>query len=318
MLSKKFYPVFSLLLLAGTLLAQQAEFASSKTKKSSYVSFLEDARLDIGVKAVSVFALDDRAPLSSNPHFQAMWNLIKLGASIEAVLQGISEPLNDIDLGAEFGHNGYNKTVPAFFISYGFGESSDVKLQKHFFELEASQGYFREGEGGMNLHLDYRMNFLKTNYGAGGNSLSRTVDYEIFIGGRVGFDWSSGRSESEAGFFTHLNDEIKRIADENELSASQLIMLEELAEGSKILLPEDVGGNAFHAGPIAGAYLSTKLLNRGKLFIGAMGFYDLMDLSSGNGQTENKRSQHQISIQVGASVSIGSEGEVNSTFHSFF
>ena len=316
MLRKKFYTALSFLFFVSFAIAQQAPLTTKK--KSNYVSFLDDARLDIGIKAVSVFALDDRAPLSSNPHFQAMWNLIKLGASIESLLQGVDEPLNDINLSAEFGHNGYNKTVPAFFISYGFGESSDLKLQKHFFELEASQGYFRESSGGMNIHLDYRMNFLKTNYGAGGNSLARTFDYEIFVGGRVGFDWSSGRSESESGFFTHLQNEIKRIAEENELTVSQLLMLEELAEGSKILLPEDVGGNAFHAGPIAGAYVSTNFLNRGKIFVGALGFYDLMDLSSGNGETENKRSQHQISVVVGASLGIGSEGEVTSTFNSFF
>ena len=35
-------------------------------------------------------------------------------------------------------------------------------------------------------------------------------------------------------------------------------VLEKLAEESKILMPGDVGGSAFHAGPIAGARLSTK------------------------------------------------------------
>lgn len=318
MISKKIYTTLAFILCLSTAFAQQQNELTPKGRKSNYVSFLEDARLDIGVKAVSVFALDDRAPLSSNPHFQAMWNLIKLGASIESLLQGVDEPLNDINLAAEFGHNGYNKTIPAFFISYGFGESSDVELQKHFFELEASQGYFREGQGGMNIHIDYRMNFLKTNYGAGGNSLSRTFDYEFFVGARVGFDWSSGRSESDAGFFTHLSDEIKRIADENELTASQLIMLEDLAESSKVLLPEDVGGQALHAGPIAGARLSTQLFGRGTVFIGALGFYDLMDLSSPNTETENKRSQHLVSLIIGASLGIGSEGQVSSTFNSFF
>ena len=241
-----------------------------------------------------------------------------MGASLEALLRVIDEPLNDIDLNKKFGNNGYNKTIPAFFVSYGFGESSDVKLQKHFFELAVSPGYFREGSGGMNLHLDYRMNFLKTNYGAGGNSLDRTFDYEIFIGGRIGFDWSSGRSESEAGFFTHLNDEINRIAEENELTVAQLLMLEELAESSKILLPEDVGGSAFHAGPLAGAHISTKIMGSGSIFIGGTAFYDLMDISSPKQGEENKRSQHHISLIIGASFSIGSNGNVNNRLHSFF
>ena len=314
---RKFYTLLVFLTLNLPLIAQLPQY-NPPSKQSNYVSFLDDARLDIGVKAVTVFALDDRAPLSSNPHFQAMWNLIRLGASLEALLQGMDEPLNDIDLNKKFGHNGYNKTVPAFFVSYGFGESSDVKLQKHFFEIAVGPGYFREGNGGMNLHLDYRLNFLKTNYGAGGNSLDRTFDYEIFIGGRIGFDWSSGRSESEAGFFTHLNDEIKRIAEENELTVAQLLTLEELAESSKILLPEDVGGSAFHAGPIAGAYLSTKIMGSGKVFLGAQGFYDLMDIASPAQGEENKRSQHHVSLILGASVSIGANGNVNSSIKSFF
>jgi hypothetical protein len=313
----KFYTLISFLLLTLPILAQQPQYVPP-SKKGNYVSFLDDARLDIGVKAVTVFALDDRAPLSSNPHFQAMWNLIKLGASLEALLQGVDDPLNDIDLNKKFGHNGYNKTIPAFFISYGFGESSDVKLQTHFFELSASPGHFREGKGGMNIHMDYRVNFLKTNYGAGGNSLDRTFNYEIFVGGRIGFDWSSGRSESEAGFFTHLNDEIKRIAEENELTVAQLLMLEELAESSKILLPEDVGGSAFHAGPIAGAYLSTKIMGSGNIFLGVNGFYDLMDIASPTQGEESKRSQHQLSLILGGSFSIGSNGNMNNTLNSFF
>lgn len=313
----KFYTLISLLSFCLPLLAQKTTYVPP-SKKSNYVSFLDDARLDIGVKALTIFALDDRAPLSSNPHFQAMWNLIKLGASLEALLQGIDDPLNDIDLNKEFGHNGYNKTVPSFFISYGFGESDDVKLQKHFFELAVGPGYFREGSGGMNLHLDYKINFLKTPYGAGGNSLDHTFDYEIFVGGRVGFDWSSGRSESEAGFFTHLGDEIKRIAEENELTVAQLLMLEELAESSKILLPEDVGGSAFHAGPLLGAYLSAKVFGSGKVFFGGTGFYDLMDIASPTQGEENKRSQHHISLTLGASFSIGSNGNVNNRLQSFF
>ena len=288
--------------------------APKPQRGNNYLMELVDARLDVGLKTNTIFALDDRAPLSSNPHFQAMWDLIRLGAALESILAGTEEPLNDINLDKQFGQNGYNRTVIMFFARYGFGESSDVKIQQHFFELGISQGFFKEGNGGMNIHLDYRTNIAKTNYGAGGNSIDRAIDYEIFAGMRVGFDWSSGRSESEAGFFAHLNEEIKRIAAENELSVSQLLMLEQLAESSKVLLPEDVGGRAFHIGPIAGARISKKITKNFRCFVGALGFYDLMDLSSSNKDRENRRSQHQISIMAGVSLTIGGEGGVVSFF----
>ena len=199
---------FVFLFIAGNTFGQPS---SGLGTGSRYLVQLDDAQLDMGLKTVSVFALDDRASLSSNPHFQAMWDLIRLGSTLESLLQGYEEPLNDIDLSKEFGKNGYNKTALMLYISYGFGESSDIKIQRHFLELGFSTGYFKQGKGGMNIHLDYRSNIFKTNYGAGGNSIQRAFDYEIYAGARIGFDWSSRRSESEAGFFSHLNDEIKPV-----------------------------------------------------------------------------------------------------------
>ena len=68
-------------------------FAQTQNKSTSsgptYLLSMDDSKLDMGIRVVNVFALDDRAPLSSNPHFQAMWNLIKLGASLESLLQGL-------------------------------------------------------------------------------------------------------------------------------------------------------------------------------------------------------------------------------------
>ena len=281
---------------------------SSLWGQSKYLIILDDARLDVGVEMVSVFALDDRAPLSSNPHFEAMWNLVKLGASLEALLNGSEEPVNDLNMERTFGQNGYNRSVFKFFIRYGFGESSDVKIQRQFLELGASQGYFKEGNGGMNIHLDYRFNVTTTPYGAGGSSIAKPIDYEIFVGARTGFDWSFQRSESEAGFFTHLSEEIERIADENEFTASQLIMLEDFAENSKILLPEDVGGRAFHVGPLAGLKLTKPFAKNGQFFFQGQGFYDLMDLTNKKGAA-NVRSQHHILLMLGLSYAIGGEGK---------
>ena len=293
-------------LSATTLFSQQN--SSNSPIGPSYLFSLDDARLDMGIRVVNVFALDDRAPLSSNPHFQAMWNLIKLGASLESLLQGLDEPLTDIDLGREFGQNGYNKTLFMLYLQFGFGESSDLELQQHFLELGLSSGYFKQGNGGLHMHLDYRYNVMKTNYGAGVNSISRLFDYEIFAGARIGFDYSSGRSESEAGFFSLLNDEVNRIAEENEFTVTQLLALEELVENSKILLPGDVGGKAFHVGPIAGAKLSTKFIGNMSVFAEGMGFYDLTDLSNKDNGKENRRSQHHITLSFGLSVTIGGEG----------
>jgi hypothetical protein len=293
-----------------------AQKPNPRIKGPRYLLVLEDARLDLGVKMTSVFALDDRAPLSANPHFQAMWNLVKLGASLEALLQGMDEPLSNLEMGEEFGRNGYNKTVPTFFISLGFGETSDLQLQQQFIELAVGPGYFREGGRGTNLHLDYRFNFAKTQYGAGGGSLARPFDYEAYIGLRTGFDWSFQRSESEAGFFQFLNGEIERIASENEFTANQLIALEQLAEDSKVLLPEDVGGRAFHIGPIAGLQLSRNLFSHARLFANAQFFYDLMDLSAGRSGEENRRSQHNAMVQLGIEFAIGGEGQrVSSSFY---
>jgi opacity protein-like surface antigen len=282
--------------------------ASTVSAQTNYLIILDDARLDVGVEMVSVFALDDRAPLSSNPHFEAMWNLVKLGASLEALLNGSDEPVNDLNMERTFGQNGYNRSVFKFFVRYGFGESSDVKIQRQFLELGASQGYFREGNGGMNIHLDYRFNVMTTPYGAGGQSIAKAIDYEIFVGARTGFDWSFQRSESEAGFFTHLSDEIERIADENEFTASQLIMLEDFAENSKVLLPEDVGGRAFHVGPVAGFKLSKTFVKNAQFFFQGQGFYDLMDLTNRKGAA-NVRSQHHILLMLGLSYAIGGEGK---------
>lgn len=291
--------------LSGLIISQ------TTSKGNTYLIAMDDSSLDIGLKVVNVFALDDRAPLSSNPHFQAMWNLIQLGAKLESLLSGTGEALNDIDLTREFGQNGFNRSVVTLFGRYGFGESSDVALQSHFFEFALSPGYFKEGQGGFHMHLDYQVNVAKTGYGAGVNSIGKAFDYEIYAGARIGFDWSSGRSESESGFFTHLKDEIKRIADENEFTAAQLIMLEDLVDDSKILLPEDVGGRAFHIGPIVGARLSKKILNNAKLFIDGMGFYDIMDLNAKNVERENKRSQHHLSIIAGFSFAIGGQGQAS-------
>jgi hypothetical protein len=298
--------LFSLLLLPIDLIGQF--YGNTTEKGKTYLFALDDAQLDIGLKTISVFALDDRASLYANPHFKAMWNLIRLGATVEAILNGNNEPLNDIDLGKKYGKNGYNKTVMMLFIRYGFGESSDLKIQQHFFELGISPGYFRQGNRGMNLHLDYRNNIIKTGYGAGGNSISRAFDHEIYVGGRIGFDWSFGRSESEAGFFSHLNDEIKRIARQNDFSVAQLLLLEQMAETSKVLLPEDVGGRAFHIGPVAGARISMQILRSGRFFLEGNGFYDLMDHVGSKGNKENKRSQHHISLGAGLQLTIGGEG----------
>lgn len=295
------------LLLSLAISCFLALTSNGQTSKPSHLILLNDARLDIGVEMISVFALDDRAPLSSNPHFEAMWNLVKLGASLEALVNGNEEPMNDLNMDRTFGHNGYNRSVFAFFIRYGFGESSDVKIQRQFLELAASPGYFKEGTGGANVHLDYRYNIATTPYGAGGNSIARAIDYEIYAGARVGFDWSFQRSESEAGFFAHLNDEIERIADENGFSATQLIMLEDFAEQSKVLLPEDVGGRAFHVGPIAGAKLSRNIVRNAQFFIQGQAFYDLMDLTNKQG-SKNFRSQHMINLMIGLNYAIGGEG----------
>jgi hypothetical protein len=281
----------------------------------TYMILLDDAKLDIGVSVNSIFALDDRAPLSSNPHFEAMWNLVKLGASLEALLNGQGDPMNDLNMDRTFGQNGYNRSVFTFFLRYGFGESSDVKMQRQILELGISQGYFKEGNGGANLHLDYRYNLATTPYGAGGNSIARAIDYEIFVGARIGFDWSFQRSEGEAGFFAHLNEEIKRIADENEFSASQLIMLEDFAENSRILLPEDVGGRAFHVGPVAGGRLSKSIASKTQFYLQGQVFYDLMDLTNEN-EAANVRSQHHIALILGLNYAIGGEGKRAST--SFF
>ncbi len=309
-----------LILCLSVTFLQGQQNPNNSNVGNNYLLSLDDARLDMGIRVVNVFALDDRAPLSSNPEFQAMWNLIKLGASLESLLQGLDEPLTDLDLGKEFGQNGYNKTLFMLYLQYGFGESSDLELQQHFLELGLSSGYFKQGNGGLHVHLDYRYNFKKTNYGAGVNSISRLFDYEIYAGARVGFDWSSARSESEAGFFALLNDEINRIAEENEFSVAQLLALEELAEESKILLPGDVGGRAFHAGPILGAKLSTQLVGNTSIFAEGTAFYDLMDLSTKDNGKENKRSQHHITLSLGLSVTIGGEGRglVNANGISFF
>lgn len=281
-----------------------------KVLKSNYLMALDDARLDVGIRLSSIFALDDRAPLASNPHFQAMWNLIRLGATLEAVTQGYDEPMSELTLEETFGSNGYNKTVFSFFIRYGFGETSDLKIQRHFLELSVGPGYFKEGNGGTNLHLDYQLNLFKTPYGAGGQSLQRALDYEIFVGGRVGYDGTARRSESEAGFFTFLSEEIRRLADENELTAAQLIQLEDLAETSRVLLPEDVGGRAFHAGLIGGGRVSKKFMKNAEIFLTGMGFYDLLDLSASNRGKGNQRSQHHLSLSLGARFIIGAEGEM--------
>lgn len=288
--------------------------SSVQRPRREYFSFLDDARLEIGTRLVGVFALDDRAPLSSNPHFKAMLNLIKLGATVESLLEGHQGPMNDIDMDREFGLNGYNKTVLQAYVRYGFGESSDLKIQKHFFEFVISPGYFRQGGKGMHLHVDYQMNLLKTGYGAGANSLDRTFDYEVYTGARLGFDWSSGRSESESGFFSHLDHEISRIANEHDFSAAQLIMLQELANDSKILLPKDVGGSALHAGPMFGARISKSVLKNTRLFLDGSGFYDITDWIGNNGSKENKRSQHHIGLALGLKITIGSEGEMVSFF----
>jgi hypothetical protein len=237
-----------------------------------------------------------------------MWNLVKLGASLEALLQGAAEPMSELEMGEEFGRNGYNKTVATFFLRYSFGESSDLQLQPQSIEIGASPGYFREGGKGMNLHLDYRYSFLKTRYGAGGSSLDRPFDYEVFLGLRAGFDWSFQRSESEAGFFQFLHQEIERIALENEFTATQLVALQDLADDSKVLLPEDVGGRAFHIGPIGGIRLSRKLFSHGRIFAHGQLFYDLMDISQGREGEVNRRSQHHAAVQMGMEFAIGGEG----------
>ncbi|GJM32838.1 MAG: hypothetical protein DHS20C18_18390 [Saprospiraceae bacterium] len=298
---KKLLLIFSILLLNLALFGQR--------NQAGYFRFLDDAQIDFGLHLNGIFAMDDRAPLSANPHYQAMLNLITLGASLEALLQGMDEPLNDIDLNREFGNNGYNKTTIAFFLRYGFGESNDSRLQQHFLELGLGAGHFKGGKG-LNFHLDYLYNIAKTNYGAGVNSMDRSFDYEIFVGARLGMDWSFRRSESQAGFFTHLSNEIDRIADEQEFTASQLIKLEDMLEQSRILLPDNVGGRAFHIGPVVGGRLSKKLLKNLRAYLSASAFYDAMDLTAGNANKENQRSQHQISIMLGLCMTLGSEGEM--------
>lgn len=314
-MKKNLLPILFTLVICSFAYGQSVEDYYHNKKKNRYVVLLDDAILEVGARFSGIFALDDRASLTSNPHFEAMWNLVKLGANLEALLQGESEPINDINLGKKFGKNGYNNTVVSFFVRYGFGESTDGALQRHFFELAVGPGLFKGGNG-MNLHVDYYMNIAKTNYGAGGRSIARSFDYEIYAGARVGYDWSFRRSESEAGFFTHLNNEIKRIADENDFSASQLIKLQELAETSRILLPEDVGGRIFHVGPVVGARVSKEIIKNMRIFVGVNGFYDLMDLGSGRKGEENVRSQHHAALQLGASLTLGAEGLM--TVNSFF
>ena len=85
-------------------------------------------------------------------------------------------------------------------------------------------------------------------------------------------------------------------------------MLEDLAETSKILLPEDVGGRAFHIGPMVGARVSKKIGNSFRIFLDGMGFYDMMDLTSSKKSVENKRSQHHASVMFGFAFTIGGEG----------
>lgn len=295
---KKIYTSLFILLIGSSL---------QLGAQSKHLIILDDARLDMGVKMVAVFALDDRAPLSSNPHFEAMWNLVKLGASLEALLNGTEEPLNDLNMDRTYGQNGYNRSVFEFFLRYGFGESSDLKMQKQFLELAVSPGYFSQGRSGTNIHLDYRYNII-TPYGGGGRSAIRDFEYEVYLGMRLGLDWSFQRSEGEAGFFNHLSDEIERIADENEFTASQLIMLENFAEDSRVLLPEDVGGQAFHAGPFFGGKFSRNIMKNGQFFLQSQIFYDLMDLTNEKG-ARNVRSQHHIVLMAGLSYAIGGEGK---------
>lgn len=298
-----------------TLLCAQSGVGSQGKR---YFIVLDDAQLDFGIKLNAVFALDDRAPLSSNPHFQAMWNLIKLGASIEALTQGMDEPMSELNMGQEFGRNGYNKTVAVFYLRYGFGESSDLQLQRQFLEFGFSPGYFREGNNGANIYLDYRYNILKTEYGAGGASLDRPLDYEVFVGLRAGFDWSFQRSEGEAGFFQFLNEEVDRLAVEHEFTVAQLLALKQLAADSKVLMPEDVGGRAFHIGPVTGLRLSRELFSHGRIFAQGQFFYDLMDLSQGRSGEENQRSQHHIALQLGLEFAIGGEGRRQQRGPSFY
>ncbi len=278
-------------------------------RRSNYVRILDDAHFDVGVKMAGIFALDDKAPLSANPHFQAMWNLVRLGATLESLMQGMEEPLNNINLDQEYGQNGYNKTTFAVFFRYGFGESSDVALQQQFLELNLGPGYFKDSRG-MHIHLEYQFNIMKTPYGAGVNSISRTFDYEVYVGARTGFDWSSRRSESEAGFFDHLNTEIERIAFENDFTAAQLVKLGSMLKSSKVLFPKDVGGRAFHIGPVAGGRLSKQFLKNARLFVEGTAFYDVMDMTGSKKKKENQRSQHSISLMLGLNLTLGSEGEV--------
>ncbi len=291
------------ILVLGLGLALQAQ------PGNRYIIPLEDAQLDFGIKMNAVFAMDDRAPLSANPHFQAMWNLVKLGASLEALLQGMDAPMSELEMGEAFGRNGYNKTVAAFYLRYSFGESSDLALQPQVLELGVGPGYFKEGGSGANVYLDYRYSILRTPYSAGGGSIDRAFDYEVFLGLRAGMDWSFQRNESEAGFFQFLTNELERIALENEFTATQLIALQDLAEDSRVLLPEDVGGRSFHVGPTAGVRLSRKLFSHGRVFAQGQVFYDLMDLGQGRSGEENQRSQHHIALQLGLEFAIGGEGQ---------
>ena len=107
---------YLLLILAVIITGLFTEVSSQQGyTKHRYLAILDDAQLGLGLKTTSVFALDDRAPLSANPHFQAMWNLIQLGAKLESLLHGTEEPLSNLSLNQEFGRNGYNKTLLTFF-----------------------------------------------------------------------------------------------------------------------------------------------------------------------------------------------------------
>lgn len=308
--------VFCALAATTPIFAQiPSNFTPKGVKSSRFSLRLNDAQLDAGLQTVSVFALDDRAQLTANPHFEAMLNLVRFGATLESLLRNDNEPINDINTDKKFGRNGYNKTVLMAFLRYGFGESDDVKLQRHFFELGFSPGFYKQGNKGSHIHLEYQMNIAKTPYGAGGNSLDRAIDYEVFVGGRAGMDWSFSRSESEAGFFTYLNEELERIAAENAFTVAELVMLEDLLETSRVLLPKDVGGGAFHIGPVGGVRFSKKIIGPVRVFGSATAFYDIMDLVKNSGGGENKRSQHQANISLGVKVSIGGEGNQSVKFY---
>jgi hypothetical protein len=102
---------------------------------------------------------------------------------------------------------------------------------------------------------------------------------------------------------------LERIAEENEFTVAQLLKLEEMAEKSKVLLPEDVGGRSFHIGPIFGGRLSKHITRNSQVFLSGTAFYDLMDLTNGKNNQENERSQHQVNISLGFNITIGGEGK---------